>query len=54
MHPPARAKELLGHAPLPAYAAPRGDEEFLEYVDESIHLATHEGTYARYGSQWMD
>ncbi|MFP1625365.1 transporter substrate-binding domain-containing protein [Streptomyces sp. 5K101] len=37
-----------------AYATPRGDEEFLEYVDQFVHLATHDGTYARYESQWMD
>lgn len=36
-----------------AYALPRGDEEFKEYVDQFTHLATHDGTYARYEAEWM-
>ncbi|GGV34786.1 transporter substrate-binding domain-containing protein [Streptomyces spectabilis] len=37
-----------------AYALPRGDEEFKEYVDQFVHLATHDGTYAAYEAQWME
>ncbi|MFI8929324.1 transporter substrate-binding domain-containing protein [Streptomyces sp. NPDC053474] len=36
-----------------AYALPRGDEEFKEYVDQFVHLATHDGTYAAYEAEWM-
>ncbi len=36
-----------------AYAMPRGDEEFKEYVDQFVHLAKHDGTYAKYEDQWM-
>ncbi|MEU6122760.1 transporter substrate-binding domain-containing protein [Streptomyces sp. NPDC047123] len=36
-----------------AYALPRGDDEFKEYVDQFVHLAKHDGTYARYEEQWM-
>ncbi|MEU6003732.1 transporter substrate-binding domain-containing protein [Streptomyces sp. NPDC047197] len=36
-----------------AYALPRGDEQFKEYVDQFTHLATHDGTYARYEAEWM-
>ncbi|MGW2227359.1 transporter substrate-binding domain-containing protein [Streptomyces formicae] len=36
-----------------AYATPRGDDEFKEYVDQFVHLATHDGTYARYEDEWM-
>ncbi|MGW5735818.1 MULTISPECIES: transporter substrate-binding domain-containing protein [Streptomyces] len=36
-----------------AYALPRGDEPFKEYVDQFTHLATHDGTYARYEAEWM-
>ncbi|MFI7316457.1 transporter substrate-binding domain-containing protein [Streptomyces venezuelae] len=36
-----------------AYATPRGDDEFQEYVDQFVHLATHDGTYAEYEAEWM-
>ncbi|MDI3421598.1 transporter substrate-binding domain-containing protein [Streptomyces luteolus] len=36
-----------------AYALPRGDEQFKEYVDQFTHLATHDGTYAAYEKEWM-
>lgn len=36
-----------------AYALPRGDEPFKEYVDRFTHLATHDGTYAGYEAEWM-
>ncbi|MDT0543068.1 transporter substrate-binding domain-containing protein [Streptomyces lonegramiae] len=36
-----------------AYAVPRGDAEFKEYVDQWVHLATHDGTYAKYEQDWM-
>ncbi|KIZ15562.1 transporter substrate-binding domain-containing protein [Streptomyces natalensis] len=36
-----------------AYALPRGDEEFSAYVDQWVHLATHDGTYRRYEGAWM-
>ncbi|NLU67528.1 transporter substrate-binding domain-containing protein [Streptomyces sp. HNM0574] len=36
-----------------AYAVPRGDAEFREYVDRFVHLATHDGTYERYEDEWM-
>jgi cyclohexadienyl dehydratase len=36
-----------------AYALPRGDEQFKEYVDQFTHLATHDGTYAAYEAEWM-
>ncbi|WKX73186.1 transporter substrate-binding domain-containing protein [Streptomyces sp. XD-27] len=36
-----------------AYALPRGDEEFRAYVDQWVHLATHDGTYAKYQDEWM-
>ncbi|MEU1117079.1 MULTISPECIES: transporter substrate-binding domain-containing protein [unclassified Streptomyces] len=36
-----------------AYATPRGDGEFTAYVNQFVHLATHDGTYARYEGQWM-
>ncbi|WP_282791550.1 transporter substrate-binding domain-containing protein [Streptomyces sp. CC224B] len=36
-----------------AYALPRGDEPFKEYVDQFVHLATHDGTYAAYEARWM-
>ncbi|WP_223773334.1 transporter substrate-binding domain-containing protein [Streptomyces sp. 135] len=35
-----------------AYATPRGDEEFKEYVDQFVHLAKHDGTYAKYEDEW--
>lgn len=36
-----------------AYALPRGDEEFKEYVDQWVHLATRDGTYRGYADAWM-
>lgn len=36
-----------------AYALPRGDAEFKEYVDQFVHLATHDGTYKKYEDAWM-
>ncbi|NBE57053.1 transporter substrate-binding domain-containing protein [Streptomyces boluensis] len=36
-----------------AYALPRGDHQFKEYVDQFTHLATHDGTYAAYEEEWM-
>ncbi|MGW3010721.1 transporter substrate-binding domain-containing protein [Streptomyces sp. NPDC001219] len=36
-----------------AYALPRGDEEFRAYVDQWVHLATHDGTYRKYEEAWM-
>ncbi|QES40206.1 ABC transporter substrate-binding protein [Streptomyces venezuelae] len=36
-----------------AYATPRGDDEFLEYADQFVHLAKHDGTYAKYEAEWM-
>ncbi|GAB2792404.1 transporter substrate-binding domain-containing protein [Streptomyces daliensis] len=36
-----------------AYALPRGDEQFKEYVDQFVHLATHDGTYEKYEDEWM-
>ncbi|NEB78247.1 transporter substrate-binding domain-containing protein [Streptomyces sp. SID14478] len=36
-----------------AYATPRGDRDFQEYVTQFVHLATHDGTYATYEAQWM-
>ncbi|AOP49079.1 transporter substrate-binding domain-containing protein [Streptomyces lydicus] len=36
-----------------AYALPRGDDEFKAYVDQWVHLATHDGTYATYEAEWM-
>ncbi|MFD9905065.1 transporter substrate-binding domain-containing protein [Streptomyces sp. NPDC059063] len=36
-----------------AYAVPRGDAPFKEYVDQFVHLATHDGTYAKYEAEWM-
>jgi cyclohexadienyl dehydratase len=37
-----------------AYALPRGDAEFKEYVDQWVHLATHDGTYAKDEQDWMN
>jgi len=37
-----------------AYALPRGDGEFKEYVDQFVHLATHDGTYEKYEDEWME
>ncbi|MFF2650693.1 transporter substrate-binding domain-containing protein [Streptomyces sp. NPDC058045] len=36
-----------------AYAVPRGDDQFQEYVDQFVHLATHDRTYAAYEKEWM-
>ncbi|MFF1378982.1 transporter substrate-binding domain-containing protein [Streptomyces sp. NPDC058308] len=36
-----------------AYATPRGDDEFKAYVNQFVHLATHDGTYAKYEAEWM-
>jgi cyclohexadienyl dehydratase len=37
-----------------AYLLPRGDQEFKEYVDQWVHLATHDGTYGRYAAAWQN
>ncbi|WP_049568413.1 transporter substrate-binding domain-containing protein [Streptomyces sp. SBT349] len=37
-----------------AYLLPRGDEEFKEYVDQWLHLALNDGTYAGYEDDWLD
>lgn len=36
-----------------AYALPRGDRDFKEYVDQFVHLAEHDGTYAKYEKEWL-
>ena len=36
-----------------AYAMPRADTQFKEYVDQFVHLATHDGTYQGYEDDWM-
>ncbi|MGG7570673.1 transporter substrate-binding domain-containing protein [Streptomyces sirii] len=36
-----------------AYALPRGDAEFTAYVNQWVHLATHDGTYRAYEEEWM-
>ncbi|NEW76833.1 transporter substrate-binding domain-containing protein [Streptomyces rhizosphaericus] len=36
-----------------AYVLPRGDAQFKEYVDQWVHLATHDGTYKKYEDEWM-
>ncbi|MGW7575740.1 transporter substrate-binding domain-containing protein [Streptomyces sp. NPDC054765] len=36
-----------------AYALPRGDSEFTAYVNQWVHLATHDGTYRTYEDAWM-
>ncbi|MFC9224870.1 transporter substrate-binding domain-containing protein [Streptomyces hygroscopicus] len=36
-----------------AYVLPRGDAQFKEYVDQWVHLATHDGTYQKYEDEWM-
>ncbi|MFF2811601.1 transporter substrate-binding domain-containing protein [Streptomyces sp. NPDC058000] len=36
-----------------AYALPRGDYQFTAYVDQWVHLATHDGTYRKYEDGWM-
>ncbi|MFJ5678465.1 transporter substrate-binding domain-containing protein [Streptomyces sp. NPDC093097] len=36
-----------------AYALPRGDEQFTAYVNQWVHLATHDGTYRKYEDAWM-
>lgn len=36
-----------------AYALPRADAQFKEYVDQWVHLATHDGTYRKYADDWL-
>ncbi|MEV0603171.1 transporter substrate-binding domain-containing protein [Streptomyces sp. NPDC050315] len=36
-----------------AYALPRKDFQFKEYVDQFVHLAKHDGTYEKYEDEWM-
>lgn len=36
-----------------AYALPRADAQFKEYVDQWVHLATHDGTYQKYADDWL-
>lgn len=36
-----------------AYAVPRADIQFKGYVDQFVHLATHDGTYQEYEDAWM-
>jgi cyclohexadienyl dehydratase len=36
-----------------AYVLPRGDAQFKEYVDQWVHLATHDGTYVKYEQDWL-
>lgn len=36
-----------------AYALPRADAQFKEYVDQWVHLATHDGTYRKYADEWL-
>lgn len=36
-----------------AYAVPRGDGQFQEYVDQFVHLAKKDGTYQEYEDEWM-
>ncbi|KAA6213172.1 ABC transporter substrate-binding protein [Streptomyces albofaciens JCM 4342] len=36
-----------------AYAVPRADFAFKEYVDQWVHLAKHDGTYKKYEEAWM-
>ncbi|MGW1378414.1 transporter substrate-binding domain-containing protein [Streptomyces sp. NPDC002446] len=36
-----------------AYALPRADGEFTAYVNQWVHLATHDGTYRKYEQEWM-
>ncbi|MFH8344233.1 transporter substrate-binding domain-containing protein [Streptomyces sp. NPDC018045] len=36
-----------------AYAVPRADSQFREYVDQWVHLAKHDGTYRKYEDAWM-
>ncbi|MFI0815110.1 transporter substrate-binding domain-containing protein [Streptomyces sp. NPDC021098] len=36
-----------------AYALPRADAQFKEYVDQWVHLATHDGTYQKYADEWL-
>ncbi|MEB8341482.1 transporter substrate-binding domain-containing protein [Streptomyces endophyticus] len=36
-----------------AYATPRGDRDFHEYVNQFVHLTTHDGTYKKYESEWL-
>jgi cyclohexadienyl dehydratase len=36
-----------------AYALPRADAQFKNYVDQWVHLATHDGTYRKYADDWL-
>lgn len=36
-----------------AYALPRADAQFKNYVDQWVHLATHDGTYQKYADDWL-
>ncbi|MEU9503027.1 transporter substrate-binding domain-containing protein [Streptomyces sp. NPDC048196] len=36
-----------------AYALPRSDHDFTAYVNQWVHLATHDGTYRKYENAWM-
>ncbi|MFI9028458.1 transporter substrate-binding domain-containing protein [Streptomyces sp. NPDC053560] len=36
-----------------AYALPRRDTQFKQYVDQFVHLAKHDGTYEKYEDEWM-
>nr|WP_202447761.1 transporter substrate-binding domain-containing protein [Streptomyces sp. SID5468] len=36
-----------------AYLLPRGDREFEDYVDQWVHLRTHDGTYQRFAAPWQ-
>ncbi|MFF7652847.1 transporter substrate-binding domain-containing protein [Streptomyces sp. NPDC007983] len=36
-----------------AYALPRADAQFKSYVDQWVHLATHDGTYRKYADEWL-
>ncbi|WP_433479184.1 transporter substrate-binding domain-containing protein [Spirillospora sp. CA-142024] len=36
-----------------AYLLPRGDEEFQEYIDQWVNLATHDGTYKGFAAPWQ-
>lgn len=36
-----------------AYALPRADAQFKNYVDQWVHLATHDGTYQKYADEWL-
>ncbi|MCA1192528.1 transporter substrate-binding domain-containing protein [Saccharopolyspora sp. 6V] len=36
-----------------AYALPRGDVDFQEFVNQWLHLRTHDGTYDRIAEPWI-